>query len=147
MLGFFYVPFLFSHFLKVIDSFVLKTIKRFMPDTPANWPLLPDFDTDEDRQFAEKLFRETLSHTQQTRDLIKTHCRNWDFDRLAFMDVVIMQQALSEILSFQDIPVNVTLNEYLNLAKVYSTPRSAPYINGLLDHIVKYLRAEHIIMK
>ena len=58
-----------------------------------------------------------------------------------------MQQALSEILSFPDIPVNVTLNEYLNLAKVYSTPRSAPYINGLLDHIVKYLRAEHIIMK
>ena len=132
---------------EVIDSFVLKTIKRFMPDTPASWPLLPDFDTDDDRQFADKLFRETLAHTQQTRELIKTNCRNWDFDRLTFMDVVIMQQALSEILSFPDIPVNVTLNEYLNLAKVYSTPRSAPYINGLLDHIVKQLRAEHIIMK
>lgn len=63
------------------------------------------------------------------------------------MDVVIMQIALAEILTFPSIPVNVSFNEYLDIAKVYSTPRSSSYINGLLDHIVKKLRKENKLLK
>ena len=65
--------------------------------------------------------------------------RNWDFSRLAYMDVVIMQIAIAEMLTFPNIPVNVTINEYVELAKLYSTPRSGGYINGMLDTIARHL--------
>lgn len=81
------------------------------------------------------------------RDLIRNNSKNWEFGRLAFMDVIIMQIALTEMLTFPTIPLNVTFNEYLDIAKIYSTPRSSSYINGLLDHVVKYLQAEKLLLK
>ena len=120
---------------EIVDSFVLKTIKRFDPANGADQPLLPDYDSDEDRQFAHTLFRATLQNASEYRSLIEKNTKNWEFSRLAFMDVVLMQVALAEILTFPSIPLNVTFNEYLDLAKVYSTSRSAAYINGMLDHI------------
>ncbi len=81
------------------------------------------------------------------RDLIRGNSKNWEFGRLAFMDVIIMQIALTEMLTFPTIPLNVTFNEYLDIAKIYSTPRSSSYINGLLDHVVKYLQAEKLLLK
>ena len=65
--------------------------------------------------------------------------RNWDFNRLAFMDVVIMQIAIAEMMTFPGIPVNVTINEFVNIAKIYSTPRSGGYINGILDPLARKL--------
>ena len=132
---------------EIVDSFVLKTIKRFDPANGADQPLLPDYDSDEDRQFAHTLFRTTLQNASEYRGLIEKNTKNWEFSRLAFMDVVLMQVALAEILTFPSIPLNVTFNEYLDLAKVYSTPRSAAYINGMLDHIVKQLREEKKLLK
>lgn len=132
---------------EIVDSFVLKTIKRFDPANGADQPLLPDYDSDEDRQFAHTLFRATLQNANEYRGLIEKNTKNWEFSRLAFMDVVLMQVALAEILTFPSIPLNVTFNEYLDLAKVYSTPRSAAYINGMLDHIVKQLREEKKLLK
>ena len=132
---------------EIVDSFVLKTIKRFDPANGADQPLLPDYDSDEDRQFAHTLFRATLENASEYRGLIEKNTKNWEFSRLAFMDVVLMQVALAEILTFPSIPLNVTFNEYLDLAKVYSTPRSAAYINGMLDHIVKQLREEKKLLK
>ena len=132
---------------EIVDSFVLKTIKRFDPANGADQPLLPDYDSDEDRQFAHTLFRATLQNASEYRGLIEKNTKNWEFSRLAFMDVVLMQVALAEILTFPSIPLNVTFNEYLDLAKVYSTPRSAAYINGMLDHIVKQLREEKKLLK
>ena len=132
---------------EIVDSFVLKTIKRFDPANGAVQPLLPDYDSDEDRQFAHTLFRATLQNASEYRGLIEKNTKNWEFSRLAFMDVVLMQVALAEILTFPSIPLNVTFNEYLDLAKVYSTPRSAAYINGMLDHIVKQLREEKKLLK
>ena len=132
---------------EIVDSFVLKTIKRFDPSNGADQPLLPDYDSDEDRQFAHTLFRATLQNASEYRSLIEKNTKNWEFSRLAFMDVVLMQVALAEILTFPSIPLNVTFNEYLDLAKVYSTPRSAAYINGMLDHIVKQLREEKKLLK
>lgn len=132
---------------EIVDSFVLKTIKRFDPANGADQPLLPDYDSDEDRQFAHTLFRATLQNASEYRGLIEKNTKNWEFSRLAFMDVVLMQVALAEILTFPSIPLNVTFNEYLDLAKVYSTSRSAAYINGMLDHIVKQLREEKKLLK
>lgn len=131
----------------VVDSFVLKTIKRFREEDGADQELLPEYASDDDRAFASKLFRNTIGLAPEVRTLIKENCKNWEFNRLAFMDVIIMQIALTEILSFPSIPVSVSINEYLDIAKVYSTPRSASYINGLLDHVVKKLKAAKKLLK
>ena len=73
--------------------------------------------------------------------------RNWDFSRLAYMDVVIMQIAIAEFCTFPNIPASVTINEYVNLAKLYSTPQSGRYVNGLLDTIARHLNERGIIAK
>ncbi|MDO4930614.1 MAG: transcription antitermination protein NusB [Bacteroidales bacterium] len=132
---------------EIVDSFVLKTIKRFTEESTEDQPLLPVFASDEDRKFAVELFRTTIERSGETRQLIKENCRNWEFNRLAFMDVIISQIALTEILTFPTIPLSVSFNEYLDIAKVYSTPRSASYINGMLDHVVKKLKAENKLLK
>lgn len=125
---------------EIVDSFVMKTIKRFKEDSTAEQELLPDYAAVEDKNFAGTLFVETLKRAQEVRQLIRENSKNWEFNRLAFMDVIIMQIALAEILTFPQIPLSVTFNEYLDIAKIYSTPKSAGYINGLLDHVVKSLK-------
>lgn len=132
---------------EIVDSFVLKTIKRFTAESTDEQPLLPEYASEEDRNFAVSLFRSTIERSDETRQLIRENCRNWEFNRLAFMDVIISQIALTEILTFPTIPLNVSFNEYLDIAKVYSTPRSASYINGLLDHVVKKLKSENQLLK
>lgn len=132
---------------EIVDSFVMKTIKRFKEDSTAEQELLPDYATVEDKNFAGTLFVETLKRAQEVRQLIRENSKNWEFNRLAFMDVIIMQIALAEILTFPQIPLSVTFNEYLDIAKIYSTPKSAGYINGLLDHVVKSLKKKGELMK
>ena len=131
----------------VVDTFVLKTIKRITENDDKNQPLLPAYSADEDREFAGRLFEAALIHHDEYENLIRNASRNWDFERIAVMDVVIMICALAEIFTFPAIPVSITLNEYIELAKVYSSPRSAGFVNGLLDHIVKRLRTEGRISK
>ena len=130
-----------------MDTFVLKTIKRFDQKQGANQPLLPEFKDDEDQEYARRLFRRTILNSDYYRHLIGENIKNWDLDRVAFMDVVIMQSALAEILSFPNIPVNVSLNEYLEIAKLYSTPKSASFINGTLDGVVNQLKKEGKLAK
>ena len=132
---------------EIVDSFVMKTIKRFKEDSTAEQELLPDYAAVEDKNFAGTLFVETLQRAQEVRQLIRENSKNWEFNRLAFMDVIIMQIALAEILTFPQIPLSVTFNEYLDIAKIYSTPKSAGYINGLLDHVVKSLKKKDELMK
>lgn len=131
----------------VVDSFVLKTIKRFTATSDEKQELLPVYAVEEDHEFAGRLFRATLQRGEEIRDMIKAGTKNWEFSRLTFMDVIIMQIALAEIMTFDNIPLNVSFNEYLDIAKIYSTPRSSSYINGMLDNIVKKLKAEKKIMK
>lgn len=132
---------------EIVDTFVLKTIKRFDEANGEDQEILPEYKDDEDKEFASKLFRRTIENAEYYRHLMSRSSRNWELNRLAFMDVVIMQIALAEILSFPNIPVNVTFNEYLDLAKLYSTPKSASYVNGLLDAIVRQLKHENKLMK
>ena len=105
---------------EIVDTFVLKTIKRFDEKNGAKQELLPEFKDEEDQDFARRLFRRTILNADYYRHLISENTKNWDLDRVAFMDVVIMQIALAEILSFPNIPVSVSLNEYVEIAKLYS---------------------------
>ena len=132
---------------EIVDTFVLKTIKRFEEANGAKQELLPEFKDEEDKDFARRLFRRTILNADYYRHLISENTRNWDLDRVAFMDVIIMQIALAEILSFPNIPVSVSLNEYIEIAKVYSTPKSGNFINGTLDGIVKLLQKEYKLTK
>lgn len=123
----------------VVDTFVLKTIKRFKQENGANEELLPKYKDMEDLDFAKRLFRTTINNAEEYQQYMTATSKNWDFSRLAYMDVVIMQIAIAEMLTFPAIPVLVTINEYVNLAKSYSTPKSSRYINGMLDSIARYL--------
>lgn len=132
---------------EIVDTFVLKTIKRFDEKNGAKQELLPEFKDEEDQDFARRLFRRTILNADYYRHLISENTKNWDLDRVAFMDVVIMQIALAEILSFPNIPVSVSLNEYVEIAKLYSTSKSGGFINGTLDGIVNSLKKENKLTK
>ena len=123
----------------VVDTFVLKTIKRFEESNGPKQELLPEYDSEEEKDYARKLFRATILNGDEYQRFMSEASRNWDFGRLAYMDVIIMQIAIAEMLTFPSIPVSVTINEYVELAKFYSTPRSGGYINGMLDAIARHL--------
>ena len=132
---------------EIVDTFVLKTIKRFEEKNGAKQELLPEFKDDEDQDFARRLFRRAILNSDYYRHLISENTKNWDLDRVAFMDVIIMQIALAEVLSFPNIPVSVSLNEYVEIAKLYSNPKSGGFINGTLDGIVNQLKKENKLTK
>ena len=124
---------------EIVDTFVLKTIKRFDPANKADQELLPEYDDTEDREYALKLFRSTILNADTYQRYMSETSRNWNFSRLAYMDVVLMQIAIAEMLTFPNIPISVTINEYVDQAKLYSTPKSGGYINGMLDAIARHL--------
>ena len=124
---------------EIVDTFVLKTIKRFDPANGKKQELLPEYNDDEDKEFARKLFRATILNADQYQRYMSDASRNWDFSRLAYMDVVIMQIAIAEMMTFMNIPISVTINEYVGLVKLYSTIKSGGYINGMLDTIARFL--------
>ncbi|MBR0045624.1 MAG: transcription antitermination factor NusB [Bacteroidaceae bacterium] len=132
---------------EVVDTFVLKTIKRFDPANGANQELVPEYKDIEDQDFATRLFRRVIINDEYYRSLIGKCIKNWEFNRLAYMDVIIMQIAVAEFLSFPQIPISVTINEYVEIAKWYSTPKSAGYVNGTLDALAKMLKKENILTK
>lgn len=131
----------------IVDTFVLKTIKRFDEKTNTKQELLPEYGNDEDRDYARKLFRATILNASEYQRMMSEASRNWDFSRLAFMDIIIMQAAIAEMLTFPSIPISVTINEYINLAWKYSTSRSPSYINGMLDGIARMLIDQGTLLK
>ena len=131
----------------IVDSFVLNTIKLFEEKNGAAQQLLPEYKDVADMEFARKLFRNAIGNAEQYREMMSSSSKNWDMSRLAFMDVVIMQVALAEIMTFDDVPLSVTLNEYVEIAKHYSTVKSGSFVNGMLDTITKKLRQENKINK
>ena len=132
---------------EIVDTFVLKTIKRFDEKNGSKQELLPEYDSEEDREYARKLFRATIMNADEYQRFMSEASRNWDFSRLAYMDVVIMQIAIAEIMTFPTIPVSVTINEFVDIAKLYSTSRSGGYINGMLDAIARHLIASGRLLK
>lgn len=124
-----------------------KTIKFFNEDSDENQPLLPKFKDEDDRQFAIDLFRKSIINNDELRQIIDKHASNWDIERIAFMDILIMQLALCEMIYFPSIPTKVTLNEYIEMAKYYSTEKSRTFINGILDNALKDLKQSNKILK
>ena len=124
---------------EIVDTFVLKTIKRFEEKNSASQELLPEYDSEEEKDYARKLFRAAILNADEYQRFMSETSRNWDFSRLAYMDVIIMQIAIAEMINFPSIPISVTINEFVELSKFYSTPRSAGYINGMLDAIAHHL--------
>ncbi len=130
-----------------IMSMVIKTLKEFELGNGITQPLQEEFKDKDDQEFVKTLFRKSLLNQKEFIDLIKKYSQNWDLDRVAYMDIVLMQIALTEMIEFKEIPVKVTLNEYIEIAKHYSTPKSGLFINGILDKIVASLKTDGRIVK
>lgn len=126
----------------IIDTFVMKTIKQFDPEMGSEQVLLPQYHDQEEPDFARTLLRRAMTHADEYRTAIEEQSQNWSGERIAFMDTVIMITALAETTAFPTIPLNVTVNEYVEIAKFYSTPASPSFINGVLDAAIKKLRNE-----
>lgn len=133
--------------IEIVETFVLKTIKRFEESEGSRQELLPMFKDQEDRMFAVVLFREAILHKEVYRERVDKHIKNWEAERIIHMDLLIMQLALAEIVTFPSIPVSVSMNEYINIAKFYSTPKSAIFINGILNSVVDELKKEKVLFK
>ena len=132
---------------ETVDTFVLKTIKRFDETDKETAVLLPEFKDSEDQDFAIRLLRHTIMNEDEYRSLIAQSVQNWEMERMAFMDILILQMAIAEIMSFPQIPLSVSINEYVEIAKLYSTPKSYSYVNGMLDHVSRRLIQEGKVMK
>ncbi len=126
--------------LDIVLSFVEKTIKQFKEENGADQPLLPMYKDEADKTFAIKLLDSVLLHNGELENIITKYLIDWDINRVAIMDLVILKTAIAELLYFSTIPVNVTLDEYIELAKFYGTKKSSKFINGVLDKVVKELR-------
>jgi N utilization substance protein B len=132
---------------EIVGTFVTKTIKRFQEENGTQQELLPMYKSEADKQFAIMLLHKTILEYDENRTLIEHQTKNWDLDRVALIDLYIMQIALSEIKNFPTIPINVSLNEYIDLAHYYSTPKSSHFINGILDSVVKELKSDEKLFK
>jgi len=131
----------------IVISYIIKTIKRFREDSMPETPLLEMFDNLEEEQFAMNLLDKALEGHEQFEQLINTHLKGWDADRIAYMDRVIVEVALAEILHFDEIAITVSMNEYIELAKEYSGDKSYMFINGILTEILRDMRNEGSFFK
>ena len=132
--------------LELALSFVVKTTKQMQEETISD-SFLPKISREEDIVFAKELFSDVILNKNDYRDLISRLSQHWDPERIAFMDILIMLIALSELVKFPTIPINVTINEYIEISKMYSTEKSHMFINGILDKAVAILKSEKKILK
>lgn len=134
--------------LEIMGTFALKTIRR-IGASDGQPDLLPMYKDEADAEFGMTLFADTVSNRTTYREYIDRFidATQWDSDRLAFMDIVVMMVAISELINFPEIPIPVTLNEYIEIANSYSTPRSGQFINGMLFSIINYLKEEGKLLK
>jgi transcription antitermination protein NusB len=124
-----------------------KSIKKFTGSTGPPIPIYSLFKDQEDRQFVKKLFRNIVINHKEYEKMIDQHTKNWEVERIAYMDILIIQLAIAEILENESIPTRVSFNEYLEIAKYYSTEKSSNFINGILDKIIQQLKEENRIVK
>lgn len=134
--------------LFLLWKFFNEMEEDFGPDTkiPAAFKT-ENGETNDDKNFIVRLFRLTMKNADEYRELVKANISNWDYDRIALMDKIIIFMALTEFQQFHDIPVKVTINEYIEISKYYSTPDSRRFVNGILDKLSEKLKADGKIMK
>ncbi|MEO9531682.1 MAG: transcription antitermination factor NusB [Crocinitomicaceae bacterium] len=134
--------------IDLICSMVLKTIKSIEPEDEPSKPILPLYkDFDDEKDFITKLIRNTIANDAENSKLIDELTQNWELDRIAKMDIILLKMALTELTDLPSIPKKVTLNEYIEISKFYSTPKSQVFINGILDKAVILLDKEGKLKK
>lgn len=133
--------------LDAAQMIVAKTIKRYDEKTSANAPLPRLIKDADDLEFAEILYTKTLKNGEAYEEMIHDKAQHWETDRIALIDIILMKLAIAELISFKEIPVKVTLNEYIELSKEYSTPKSGNFINGILDKLKQELMDKGEIRK
>jgi N utilization substance protein B len=133
--------------IPVVNTHIVKQLKAIKSAEDASFRVPKLFKDADDKDFAKDLFRKTVLNEKELAKEFDTKTPNWDMDRIAEIDTIILKMAICELLKFPSIPVKVTLNEYLELAKEYSTPKSSIFINGILDNLVKEFQANKKMIK
>lgn len=126
-------------------SFVWKTISRLPEENAADYPLLPMFKDEEEENFVKKLAHSSLLNADKYDELIAEFVPQWDLERITRMDRMLLQMAIAEFYEFPLIPISVTINEYVEISKFYSTEKSHVFINGILDSIAKSLLSKGLL--
>lgn len=133
---------------EVLKAMIAKTLKNFSHEVPSKNKLAPiSPNWDEDRIFALELLAHNIRYRDEYLQLITDNTKNWETERIAMLDILLMRMAISEMLNFPSIPVKVTMNEYIDIAKEFSTPKSNNFINGILDKILMELQKSGRIRK
>lgn len=133
--------------MEYVTAMLEKTLKKFKADSDESISLMTLFKNDEDEEFVKVLFRKAILNKKRNSELIDRNTTNWEVERIALMDIMVMQLAVTEVLEFPEIPVKVTLNEYIEIAKYYCTPKSSTFVNGILDNIVREIRDQGMFNK
>ena len=133
--------------IEYVTAMVEKTLKKFKPESGEETKLMPLFKDQEDEEFVKILFRKAVLRAKECSELIDNNTTNWEVERIALMDILVMQLAITEVLEFPEIPVKVTLNEYIEIAKYYCTSKSSTFVNGILDNIVREIRGKGLFNK
>lgn len=132
--------------IEFILSQVIRTVS-FAKEKGGELSLLPLYKSEEDLYYVKDLVAKTIIKAEENMSYIEKYTRNWDVDRIAFMDKLIIQVAITEATEFSDIPTKVTMDEFIEIAKFYSTPNSKNFVNGILDKIVTNLESDGKITK
>ena len=133
--------------MDMVITYVIKTIKRFKATDEDELPLLDMFETEEELSFGKNLLQWSIEMSDENKNLIAKSLQNWEADRVAYMDQIILLVALAEIRQCNEIALEISMNEYIEIAKEYSNEKSYIFINGVLNRIVSDLRAENQLFK
>lgn len=133
--------------LEYMLAMASKTIKKFKAHSTASEELMPLYKDKDDAVYVKKLFRKAMLGSAASKELIDRNTTNWEIERVALMDTLVMQLAITEIVEFPEIPVKVTLNEYIEIAKYYCTSKSSTFVNGILDKVVREMRENNLFSK
>jgi transcription antitermination protein NusB len=133
---------------ELVNSMVIKTLKSFTAESSPKHSLMELYNDEvDDKEFVVDLFRKSIFNNKDYEKMIQEKAKNWELDRIALLDILIMKMALCEVLNFPSIPIKVSLNEYIEISKRFSTPKSKVFINGILDKLIAGLKADDKIKK
>ncbi len=134
--------------LPFVAAMIRSTISKFREQDDGSSTVLPPmFTNSDDEEFVRTLLRKAILNSERNSTIIDTHTTNWEVERIALMDKLVMQLAITELIEFSEVPVKVTLNEYIEIAKDYCTAKSSTFVNGILDKIVREMRANGTFTK
>ncbi|MCD4769036.1 MAG: transcription antitermination protein NusB [Bacteroidales bacterium] len=133
--------------IEFVAIMIEKTIRRLKENSGPLHPLMDMFKTADDETFVKLLLRKAVINSEKYLDLIGRNATNWEIDRVVLMDTLVMQLAITEIVEFPEIPVKVTLNEYIEITKFYCTAKSSTFVNGILDKVVREMRDNSMFRK